>query len=164
MSTNYGAWVELVVTNLQSLVNDAVDPFTSWQSDRVDNQTTTKADDFEIRARLSTAATAPANDSAFYIYTIPWVYDGTTWTPGANFGTITRPTGVEGTAIISEPNSMKGAFSMPYKVTSQPLDGWFTIRQMCGLVPDGWSLAGRSNTGAALGTGCVISYRPITFT
>lgn len=160
----YGTYTAMTVTNLQSLANDSTDVFAGWQSARVDNQTTTKASDFEIQILLSTAATSPANDQAVYVYVVPWIYDGGSWTPAANFGTITRPSGSEGTANISDPNSMKGPVVIPYKVTSQPLDVFFTIGQMCGQVPDGWSLALRNCTGAALGTGCVVSYRPITYT
>lgn len=66
---------------------------------------------------------------------------------------------------MSDPNSMKFAAGIPYFITSQPLDAHFTVAALCGgVVPDGWSLAIRNNCGAALGTGCVVAYRPITFT
>ena len=163
----YGTYAAMTVTNLQSLANDATDPFGGWQSAKVDNQTTTKADDFEIRIHLTTANTAAANDSAAYIYLVPWVTSdgGTTWAAGGNFGTTTLPTGTEGTASISDPNSMKGPIALPYKAAQQILQGWFTVGQMCGgIVPDGWSLAIRDCTGAAFSTGCVVEYRPITYT
>lgn len=157
----YGTWASLTVTNLQSLAIDTSDPFAGWQSDRIDNRSE-KAIDYEIKILLSTAATAPANDKAVYVYLVPWMHDGSAWTPGANFSTTTRPTGSEGTASMSDPNSMKGPVAIPYVITSQPLDAWFTIGQLCaGIVPDGWSLAIRNNCGAALGTGCVVAYRPI---
>ena len=162
---SYGSYVAMTVTNLQSLANDSSDPFSSWQSARVDNLSSVKASDFEIQILLSTANTAPANDQAVYVYVVPWIIDGSSaWTPAANFGTTTRPTGSEGTASISDPNSMKGPIAIPYKVAQMPLDVYFTIGQMCGTVPDGWSLAIRNCTGAALSTGCVVAYRPITFT
>ena len=161
----YGTYTAMTVTNLQSLAIDTTDPYAGWQSARVDNQTSVKADDFEVQILLSTAATAPANDSLVYVYVVPWVYDGAAWTPAANFGTTTRPTGSEGTASISDPNSMKPAAVLPYKITSQPIDGFFNIAALFGgIVPDGWSLALRNNCGAALGTGCVVAYRPITYT
>lgn len=160
----YGTYTAMTVTALQSLANDATDPFAGWQSDRVDNRTT-KAIDYEVQILLSTAATAPANDSSAYVYLVPWMHDGSTWTPMANFGTTTRPTGTEGTASMSDPNSMKGPIAIPYKITSQPLDLYFSVAALCGgIVPDGWSLAIRDCTGAAFGTGCVVAYRPITFT
>lgn len=155
----------MTVTNLQSLANDATDPFAGWQSARVDNQTSVKAVDFEVQVLLSTAATSPANSQAAFVYVVPWIYDGSAWTPAANFGTTTRPTGSEATASMSDPNSMKGPIALPYKITSQPLDVYFSIAALCqGIVPDGWSLAIRNATGAALGTGCVVAYRAITFT
>lgn len=162
----YGTYAAMTVTNLQSLANDASDPFAGWQSARVDNQTTTKALDYEISVRLPTAATSPANDQAAYVYLVPWVTTdgGSTWNPAANFGTTTLPSGSEASANISDPNSMKGPVAIPYKVTSQVLSGFFTVSQMCGgVVPDGWSLAIRNCTGAALSTGCVVEYRPITY-
>jgi hypothetical protein len=166
---SYGTEVIMTVTNLQSLAIDTVDPFAGWQSDRVANIGGTPAgplaDDFEVHILLSTAATAPANDKAIYVYVIPWRYSGSAWTPSANFSTTTRPTGSEGTCVLSEPNSMKPAPVIPYVITSQPLDLWFEIGQCCGgMMPDGWSLAIRNNCGAALGTGCVVAYRPMTFT
>ena len=165
INIKYGTWTSMTVTNLQSLAIDTTDPYAGWQSARVDNQTATKALDFEVQILLSTAATAPANDSTVYVYVVPWMYDGATWTPAGNFGTTTRPTGSEGTASMSDPNSMKFALGIPYKITSQPLDGYFTIAAKCdGIVPDGWSLAIRNNCGAALSTGCVVAYRAITQT
>lgn len=159
---NYGSWTAMTVTNLQSLANDATDPFSGWQSDRVDNQTTTKAMDYEVVVKLTTANTAGANDKAAYVYVVPWVYDGSAWVPGANFGTTTEPTGSEGTCSITEPNSMR-SIALPYKDTQQILRGFFTVAGVLGICPDGWSLAIRDCTGAALSTGCVIAYRAIKF-
>ena len=156
----------MTVTNLQSLAIDISDPYACWQSARVSN-VSTQALDYEIIIDLSTAATAPANDQTVYAYLVPWVTTdgGTTWISGANFGTTTLPTGTEGTASVSDPNSMRGPIGMPYKITSQRVEGYFTVGQLCnGIVPDGWSLVIRNNCGAALGTGCVVAYRPITFT
>lgn len=160
----YGTYVAMTVTNLQSLANDSTDPFGAWQSARVDNQTTTKARDFEVRIHLPTANTSPANDAQAYVYIVPWVYDGSAWGCGGNFGTTTLPTGSEGTASISDPNSMR-SIALPYKIAQQILQGYFTIASFFGGVcPDGWSLAIRNCTGAALSTGCVVEYRPITYT
>lgn len=160
----YGTYTAMTVTNLQSLANDATDPFTAWQSARVPNHSTL-AQDYEVIFDLSTANTAPANDQAGYIYIIPWMTTdgGTTWISGANFGTTTLPTGSEGTASISDPNSMR-MLSMPYKIAQQRLERQFSIATALGYMPDGWSLAFRNCTGAALSTGCVVSYRSLNFT
>lgn len=160
----YGTYTAMTVTNLQSLANDSTDPFTAWQSARVPNHSTL-AQDYEIIVDLSTAASAPANDQAAYIYVVPWITTdgGTTWIAGANFGTTTLPTGSEGTASISDPNSMR-VLAAPYKVTSQRLNRQFSIASVLGFMPDGWSLAIRNCTGAALSTGCVVSYRTLNFT
>ena len=45
----YGTYTAMTVTNLQSLAIDTSDPFAGWQSNRVDNQTTTKAIDFDVK-------------------------------------------------------------------------------------------------------------------
>lgn len=163
----YGSYTAMTVTNLQSLANDATDPYAGWQSARVDNQSSVKADDVEIFIHLPMANTAAANDKAIYVYVVPWITTdgGTTWSPGGNFSTTTAPTGSEGTASISEPNSMRGPIALPYVTTQQNVNGYFTIGQMCGgIVPDGWSLALRNTSGAALSTGCVVAYRAITYT
>ena len=161
----YGSYTAMTVTNLQSLANDATDPFAGWQSVRVDNQTSTKALDVEITVDLSTAATAPANDQGSYVYLVPWMTTdgGTTWIAGGNFGTTTLPTGTEGTASMSDPNSMRGPLFVPYKITSQRMQKSFLLSSLYdGAVPDGWSLAIRNCSGAAYGTGCVVAYRTIT--
>ena len=162
----YGAYTAMAVTALQSLAIDSADPFVGWQSARVSN-IVTLALDYEIVINITTAATAPANDAAAYVYLIPWVTTdgGTTWLPGANFGTTTAPTGTDAAGTMSDPNSMKGPIGIPYKITSQPLQAYFTVAALCdGVVPDGWSLAIRNNCGAAFGTGCVVAYRAITNT
>ena len=157
----YGTYTAMTVTNLQSLANDSTDPFGAWQSARVANHSTL-AQDYEILIDLSTANTAPAGDAAAYVYVIPWMTTdgGTTWIAGANFGTTTLPTGSEGTASISDPNSMRGIL-VPYKVAQQRLNRQFSIASVLGFMPDGWSLAIRNATGAALSTGCVVSYRTL---
>lgn len=162
----YQTYTTFTITNLESLANDATDPFSSWQSARVDNQTTNKYVDYEVICDLTTANTAPANDRAGYIYLVPWIYNGSSWVAGGNFGTTTLPTGSEGTASISDPNSMKGPYPLPYKIAQQHLNGWFTVRQLCqaDFCPDGWSLAFRNCTGAALSTGNVVAYRGLTLT
>ena len=163
---NYGTYTAMTVTNLQSLANDATDPFGGWQSARVDNQSSVKAMDYEIIVDLSTAATAAASDKAAYVFLVPWVTtdSGTTWIAGGNFGTTTLPTGSEGTCSITEPNSMRFLGALPYKDTSQRMQRAFLIgAAFGGAVPDGWSLAIRNCSGAALGTGCVVAYRAIKY-
>lgn len=164
-SAAYGTYAALTVTNLQSLANDATDPFGGWQSARISNLSDL-ALDREFFIDLSTAATATANDKAAYVFIVPWITTdgGTTWVPGANFGTTTVPTGSEGTASITEPNSMKPGIALPYKDTSQRLQGAFSIVSVLGWMPDAVSLAIRNCTGAALGTGCVVAHKPLNFT
>ena len=161
----YGAWQSMTVTNLHSLASDSTDPFTAWQSARVDNQAAVKAIDYEILVKLPMANTAPGGDSAAYVYVCPWVYDGTSWNPGGNFGTTTAPTGAEGAASISDPNSMRGPLVLPYKITQQTLELSFNLLDLFANCPDGFSLVVRNNTGAAVaGSGAIVAYRAITET
>jgi len=161
---NYGTYTALTVTNLQSLANDSTDPFGGWQSARVSN-VSTLALDYEVTVDLSTAATAAANDKAAYVSIVPWLTTdgGTTWIAGGNFGTTTLPTGSEGTASITEPNSMAFARALPYKDTSQRMQGSFSVASVCGFMPDGFSVVIRNCSGAALSTGCVVAYRSIKY-
>lgn len=162
---SYGTWASMTVTNLASLANDTTDPFTAWQSARVDNRTSVLADDYEIVMHIPMAATAPANDKAAYVYLVPWLYDGSAWIAGSNFGTTTLPTGSEGTASVSVPSSMRGPLALPYKVTSQTLSGFAHVTDFIEKTPDGWSLAIRNASGAAFGSsGITIGYRPIFYT
>lgn len=164
-SVAYGTYSALTVTNLQSLANDATDTFGGWQSARVSNLSDL-AMDREFFIDLSTAASAAANDKAAYVFLVPWITTdgGTTWIAGGNFGTTTLPTGSEGTATLTEPNSMRLAISLPYKDTSQRLQGAFSVVSILGWMPDAVSLAIRNCTGAALSTGCVVAQRPLNYT
>lgn len=164
MPVAYGAYTALTVTNLQSLANDASDPFGGWQSARISNISDLKLDR-EFFIDLSTAASARANDNAAYVFIVPWVTTdgGTTWVPGANFGTTTAPTGAEGTCSITEPNTMRLAAVLNYKDTSQRLQGAFSVASVLGWMPDAVSLAIRNCTGAALGTGCVVAHRTLDY-
>jgi hypothetical protein len=162
----YGTYTALTVTNLQSLAIDTADPYAGWQSARVSNLTAL-AIDYEITVDLSTAATAPANDKSAYIYVVPWISTdgGTTWICGGNFSTTTLPTGSEGTASITDPNSMYGPIAVPYIITSQRIQRNFRLSELFnGALPDGFSIVIRNNCGAAFGTGCVVAYRAITYT
>ena len=162
VTSTYGTYAALTVTNLQSLASDTTDPFGGWQSARISNLSDL-ALNREFVVDLSTAATAAGGDKAAYVYLIPWVTTdgGTTWLPGANFGTTTAPTGSEGTCSITEPNTMPLALTMHYKDTSQRLQGAFSVLSVLGWMPDAVSLAIRNATGAALSTGCVVGHRTV---
>lgn len=162
---SYGTWTTLTVTSLASLANDATSPFGAWQSARIDNQTSELADDYEIIGKIPMANTAPANDKSLYCYVVPWVYDSSAWNLGGNFGTTTAPTGSEGTASIVDPNSMKGPISIPYPTQDMDCNFFFNICQLCGVCPDGWSLAIRNCSGAAVdSSGIIIAYRSVKYT
>jgi hypothetical protein len=157
------AWTTLTITNI-AVANDTTDPFVAWQSARISGLSDRRLD-CEVFLDIVTANTARAADATAYVFLVPWVTTdgGTTWIPGANFGTTTLPTGAEGTAVITEPNSLRPAVPLPYKDTQQRLQGSFSIYSVLGWMPDAWSIAIRNATGAALvESGSVIGYRWIT--
>lgn len=166
VNTAWGSYTTLTTTNLDSLANDSTDPFGAWQSARVDLQSSLKPLDVEILVDIPTANTSPANDSAAYVYVVPWMTTdgGTTWKVGGNFGTTTAPTGSEGTASVSDPNSMGGPVILPYKIAQQRLQKQFSLFALFGYVPDGFSLAIRNCTGAAFSTSTLVAYRALTAT
>lgn len=159
----YGAYTALTVTSLQSLANSAT---VGWQSARVDNQTATKAIDYEIFVKLTTANTAAANDKMAYVYLCPMITTdgGTTWLV-ADQGTATLPTGAEGTTTIASPNDLKLLGVLNYTTQQMVMQGmWSLSSVMGGIVPDGFSIIVINFTGAALSTSCVVAHRAITYT
>lgn len=159
----YGSYTAMTVTNLQSLANSAT---AGWQSARVDNQTSVKADNYEFMVKLTTANTAPANDKLAYVYLCPMITTdgGTTWL-ASDQGTGTLPTGSEGTTTIATPNNLKLLGVLQYTTQQMVMQGMFEICPAClADVPDGFSIIIINYTGAALSTSCVVAYRAITYT
>ena len=158
VTQNYGGYTDLTVTNLQSLVNSG-----GWQSDVIDNLSSVKAIDYEIFIKLTTANTAPANDKAVYVYVceaiknvVPsWLFDDS--------GSLTYPTGVEGTAVIaSVGTNLRLLGVMPYVNAAQVLQSVFKLSNAVGsAMPDGFSIMIFNYSGAALATGCVVGYKAI---
>jgi hypothetical protein len=163
-SQSYGAYTAMIVTNLQSLANSAT---AGWQSDRVNLQGMASPPiDVEIFVKLTTANTAGANDKAAYVYVSPAITTdgGTTWLH-CDQGTTTLPTGVQGTTTIASPNSLKLLGVLPYTTQNMTMQGSFLLSNAVGMsMPDGFSVIVIDFTGAALGTGCVVAYRPINAT
>lgn len=160
VTTNYGTYVAMTVTNLQSLASSATN---GWQSARVDNQSSTKAIDYEIFIKLTTANTAPGSDKAVYVYISPAITTdgGSTWLQGDQ-GTATLPTGSEGTTTIASPNDLKLLGVLSYTTQQMVLQGSFNLSNAVGQsMPDGFSIIIVNYSGAALSTGCVVAYRPI---
>lgn len=161
VSINYGTDVQMTVTNLNSLANSQT---AGWQSDRVDNQASLKAVDFQVNVKIDLANTAAANDKAIYIYAVPWFYDGSAWTAGADGGTATAPGGTEGTYTIATTNNLRLAKVLNYVATDQVVYGSFNLASVFGSIPDGWSLVIINYTGAAIAaSGNVVQYKPINY-
>lgn len=156
-----GSNTAMTVTNLQSLANSAT---VGWQSDRVSN-ISTLARDYEINVRLNTAATSPANDKAMYVYICPWYIDGSsTWIP-ASQGTTTPPSGSQGSTTIASPNNLRLLGVLNYTATSVVVSDTFMLSNCFGdRMPDGFSIIIINFSGAALGTSCVVNYKPINDT
>lgn len=157
-----GAYTAITVTNLQSLASSAT---AGWQSGRI-SDVSTKALDYTIFVKLTTANTAPANDKAAYIYISPAMSTdaGTTWLH-ADGGTGTLPSGTEGTYTIASPNDLKLLGVLSYTTQQMVMQGSFNLSGAVGLsMPEGFSIIIVNYTGAALSTSCVVAYEAITQT
>ena len=158
----YGSYTAITVTNLQSLASSAT---AGWQSGRISN-ISTKALDYNIFVKLTTANTAPANDKAAYVYISPAMSTdgGTTWLQ-ADQGTTTLPTGSEGTTTIASPNNLKLLGVLSYTTQQMVMQGHFSLSGAVGQsMPEGFSIIIINYTGAALSTSCVVSYEAVTAT
>jgi hypothetical protein len=161
----YGTYTAMTVTSLQSLPSSAT---VTWQSDRIDNQSATKAIDYEIFVKLPMTTVAPANDKAVYVFASPAITTdgGTTWLH-ADQGTSTLPTGSQGTGLMaSGGGNMRMLGAMVATTNSGPICGSFNLSSAVGnSMPDGFSLVINNYTGAATSAaGCVVAYRAITET
>lgn len=161
----YGTYTALTVTALQSLASSAT---AGWQSARIDNQSSTKALDYEIVVSLPMANTAPANDRAVYVFISPAVTTdgGTTWLQ-ADGGTTTLPSGSQGTytiAGVTTTNNLDLLRAMAYTTQQQTVQAVMRLSDLYDTMPDGFSIIIVNYSGAALSTGCVVAYRPITET
>jgi hypothetical protein len=162
MKQNYGTQQVLAVTALQSLSNSAT---VGWKSAKVDNRTSTKAVDYEVFVKLTTANTAPANDKAAYIYVCPWYYDqdNTTWY-STDGGTGTLPTDGDASYTIATPNDLLLGRALNYTTQQMVMQGSFLLSSVFGnAMPDGFSIIIVNYTGANLSTGCIVDVKPITF-
>lgn len=158
----YGSYTAVTVTNLQSLASSAT---AGWQSGRISN-ISTKAIDYNIFVKLTTANTAPANDKAAYVYISPAMSTdgGTTWLH-SDQGTTTLPTGSEGTTTIASPNNLKLLGVLSYTTQQMVMQGHFSLSGAVGQsMPEGFSIIIINYTGAALSTSCVVSYEAVTAT
>lgn len=160
----YGSYTAITVTNLQSLASSAT---VGWQSGRISN-ISTKAIDYNIFVKLTTANTAPANDRAAYVYVSPAMSTdgGTTWLH-SDQGTTTLPTGTEGASTIASPNNLKILGVLSYTTQQMVMQGSFALSGVAGIgqsMPEGFSIIIINYTGAALSTSCVVAYEAITNT
>ena len=156
---SYGTTVVLAVTALQSLANSAT---VGWKSVRTSNLSTL-ATDYEVMISLSTAASAPANDKAVYLYVIPWYTSdaGTTWFASSG-GTATLPTSADATYTIASPHNFRLLGVLNYTTISMTLQDTFLLSNCFGnRMPDGFSFCVINYSGAALGTGCILDITPI---
>ncbi len=162
-SPSYGSTTVLTVTNLQSLASSIT---AAWQSARTSNLST-KALDWEIGFKLTTANTAPANDKCVYVYVSrAFTTDaGTTWLHD-DVGNATVPSGTEGTITVlsnaTGPMSSRLLGTIPYNTQNMTMQKSFLLSEAVGqFMPDGFSLIVVNFTGAAFSTGCVVDITPI---
>lgn len=156
---NIGSTTVMTVTNLQSLANSAT---VGWQSDRVSNLSTL-ATDYEIAVKLTTAAGAPANDKAMYIYIAAWYTTdgGTTWLASSQ-GTATLPTGTQGASTIASPNNLRILGVLNHTTSAATEQDTYLLSNCFGnKMPDGFSIIIVNYSGVALSTSCIVDYTPL---
>lgn len=154
-----GATSVLAVTALQSMASSAT---VGWKSVRTSNLATL-ANDYEVFISLTTAASAPANDKAVYLFVIPWYTTdgGSTWFSSSG-GTTTLPTSADATYTIASPHNFRLLGVLNYTTQSMTLQDTFLLSNCFGnRLPDGFSFCVINFSGAALGTGCVLDISPI---
>ena len=158
MTRNIGTSVTMATTALQSVANSAT---VGWKSARVDD-TSNKAIDYEINIQIAAVNTAPANDKAIYVYVVPWYYDGSTWSVGADGGTTTAITDGDAAYTIAAGNGLRLGKVIPYVTQNQPMSAQFNLANMFPTLPDGWQLVVINYCGITLASsGNVIKYKPI---
>ncbi len=158
LKQSYGTYVALAVTALQSLASSAT---AGWKSTVIDNQSATLATDYEIFVKLTTANTAPANDRAMYVYACPAIYDGSNFLY-SDAGTTTLPTSADAAYTIASPNDLRLLGVLNYTTQQMVCQGVFNLSNAVGQsMPDGFLIIITNYSGAALSTGCIVSYRPI---
>lgn len=154
-----GASTALTVTNLQSLASSAT---AGWQSDRISNLVT-RAEDYLVGIKLTTANTAPGSDKAMYVWICPWYTTdgGSTWY-AASQGTATLPTGSQGTTTIAQPNDLLIGKVLAYTTQQQVVQNSFLLSSIFGRnMPQAFSIIITNFSGAALSTGCLVDLTPI---
>jgi hypothetical protein len=140
--------VQMDTAGLGAMANSAT---VGWQSDSVGLRQW-KCTDVKIGVKISMANTAPANDKAVYVYVYPMWYDGSTWyfTSG---GTITFPSGANGTYTIASPNNLRLLGVLSYTTTNMVLQDQFVLSNAFGsTMPDAFGLVIVDFSGAAIHT------------
>lgn len=157
-SETYGTYSGLVVTSLASMAASAT---AGWQSVRVDN-TTEKAQDYEIHVKLPMANTAPGGAKQVTICISPATYDGSTWFH-SDQGTATLPTGAQGTTTIAVPNNLAVLDTLPYTTQNMTIQRTMRLSSFFGYgcMPMGFSIIIINDTGAAIGASPLVGVVPI---
>jgi hypothetical protein len=157
-SETYGTYSSLVVTSLASMAASAT---AGWQSARVDN-TSEKAQDYEIHVKLPMANTAPGGGKQVTVYISAATYDGSTWFQ-SDQGTATLPTGTQGTTTIAVPNDLVILDTLPYTTQNMTLQRTMRLSSVFGYaaMPMGFSIIIIDDTGAAIGASPVVGVVPI---
>jgi hypothetical protein len=155
----FGAYTTLDVTHLQSLASSAT---AGWMSAIIDNRST-KAMDWRVQVKLTTADTAPGATAAAFVYIAPGMFDGANWVI-ADGGNATPPNGSEGTyTLAATTNNFEFLGALAYTTQHQTMIRSFCLSNAVGAVmPEGFVIVILNTTGAALSTGCVVAVEAIT--
>jgi hypothetical protein len=163
----YGTQTILSVASLQSLGNSAT---AGWQSQAISN-TSTRAVDYEVFVKLTTANTGPASPQLAYVYVSPWYYDSTnnvwyctdggTGTLLSGNGTATLPS-TDAAYTIAATNDLVLLGVLNYTTQQMVMQRNFMLSNVLTNMPEAFSFVIINNTGAALSTGCIVDVKPLT--
>jgi len=130
-----------------------------WQSDTINNQIIL-ANDYEIFVSLQMKFGTPANDKAVYIDICPW-FKSTSTLLATDQGTVTLPTGAHGATTIASPNNLVRAAVINCATSKLLIRKSFSLKQVLGYVPDGFSLIITNFSGLADSTINIVKYTPL---
>lgn len=157
MALVYSAIQTLTVTALQSLASSAT---AGWQAAEIDNTSTLYVDAL-IQFVLTHGNTAPANSKGEYLFV----------GSGDETGKLTNPlSGSEGTLTLLDVTTTQQALASlgfnPYTTQNETVES--RVYSVCAalgvpVLPPFWAPALINHSGAALGTGCTVKWRGVSF-
>lgn len=139
----YGTEQTLTVTNLQSLASSAT---AGWQSDAVDNATSTLWLDAMVYFVFDFANTTPANSKGVYVFAYSGIGSSYTNPCTGSEGTITLPD------VTTNPLSLRMLGFVPYVTQDEVVESphFSVANAFGGILPQKWGIVLINHSGAAL--------------